>query len=398
MNILTISTLSNKGGAAYIAKTLHAGLKEQGHNTKYLIGYGKRGFKENIIDKDFIFAKYLLPIIPHLNLFFHKIIGKDLFSPQEKQLIKQIQWADVVVCHTLHSYFINYDLLFKILIKEGKNKKIIMVAHDSWHYTGRCAFIYDCDIWKKGCVKCPNLSFYPSSLFSISESERKNKIRALSNIPNLTFVSPAQWICNDLKEAYPYLPVKVIRNAIETKPFEKIAKSYINNNQIQLCVSAVDLSQKGKIDLVLIENLLDLGIQIHFVGKNNPFAKHKNTIDHGYVSDRQKYIEILKNVDCYLFSSTIDIYPTVLVDALCVGNFVFYTKSKGSLEIMEAENSWLGNRIVSATEIVETLSNIKFKEILFDEKLRELKKNEALSFYAKIRMVDEYIKLFNAIP
>ncbi|WP_367757272.1 hypothetical protein [Flavobacterium sp. WC2430] len=395
MNILTISTLYNKGGAAYIAKTLHSGLKEEGFNSKYLVGYGKRGLKENLIDKDFIFSRYIFPIIPHINLFFHKIIGKDLFSPLKKQLTKQIQSADVVICHTLHSYFINFDFLFKIFREEGKNKKIIMVAHDSWHYTGRCAFIYDCDIWKKGCEKCPNLNYYPSSLFSIAANERKNKINALSCIPNLIFVSPAQWICNDLKVVYPNHTIKVIRNAIETSPFENITRNYQIRNTIQICVSAVDLSQPGKIDLVLIESLLSSGVQIHFIGKNNPFKEHGNAIDHGYVSDREKYIDILTKVDCYLFSSSIDIYPTVLVDALCVGNFVFYTKSKGALEIMEAENSWLGKRIQNSLEIVDALSSGNFIDIIKNEDLREVKRNSALSFYNKTRMVEEYTKLFN---
>lgn len=399
MNVLTISTLHNKGGAAYIAKTLHTGFKEKGYQSKYLVGYGKRGFKEKQKDEDFIFSKYLFPLIPHLNLFIHNFIGKDLFSPVEKHLKEQIQIADVIICHTLHSYFVNFDLFFRILREEASNKKIIMVAHDSWHYTGRCAFIYECDIWKKGCEKCPNHDFYPSTIFSISKSERKKKIFGLSSIPNLIFVSPASWIINDLKTAYPNNPILLIRNAIETKPFKDIVRNYnIEKGIIQICVSSVDLSQAGKVDLKLVEDLLDLGVTIHFIGKNNPLGNHENAINHGYVSDRKQYIDILSKVDCYLFSSSIDIYPTVLVDALCVGNFIFYTKSKGSLEIMEAENIWLGKRILNANDILETLSSQKFKEAIFNKDLRESKRNEALNFYNKNRMVEEYIKALKIIP
>jgi putative colanic acid biosynthesis glycosyltransferase len=394
MNVLTISTLQNKGGAAYIAKTLHKGFEEHNINTKYLVGYGKRGFKEKNVDEKVFYADYTLPIIPHLNLLTHSVFGKDIFSPQKEQIENLINWSDVIICHTLHSYFINFEFLFDLFQKYGGEKKVIFVGHDSWHYTGRCAFIYDCELWKTGCQKCPNTQFYPPTKFSISKSERAKKISKISNIPNLTFVSPAKWICNDLKEVYPHVEVEVIRNAIDINPFKKITRNYSKANEIEVCVSSVDLSQEGKVDLKLVENLLNLGVTIHFIGKNNPFSNHPNAVNHGYISNREDYIEILKNVDCYLFSSTIDIYPTVLVDALCAGNFIFYTKSKGSLEIMEAENSWLAEPVVSAEEIVNILKSKKFKLIIMDKVLRETKRKEALTFYNKNRMVKEYIRLF----
>ena len=65
---------------------------------------------------------------------------------------------------------------------------------------------------------------------------------------------------------------------------------------------------------------------------------------------------------------------------------------------MEAENIWLGKRILNANDILETLSTQKFKETIFNKDLRESKRNEALNFYNKNRMVEEYIKALKIIP
>lgn len=277
MNILTISTLSNKGGAAYIAKTLHQGFIERGHQAKYLVGYGKNGLAEVNFDNSFIFSRYKIPFAPHLNWLSHRIIGKDLLSPEENQLVELIKWADIIVCHTLHSYFVNFDTLLKIFVDSAFDKKIIMVAHDSWHYTGRCAFVFQCQNWKNNCKDCSHKNYYPSSLISIAEQERGKKISKLKNLSNLSFVSPAEWLCKDLRETYQYTPVELIRNSIETKYFEKEKRSY-NSTQIEICVSAIDLSQDGKVDLNLIEALLELNVKVHFVGKNNPFLNHKTIL------------------------------------------------------------------------------------------------------------------------
>lgn len=391
MNILTISTLYDKGGAAYIAKTLHSGFMEAGHNAKYLVGYGKHGFKKEINDPTIIYANYYLSIFPHLNFLTHKVVGKDFFSPISSQIIDLIKWADVIICHTLHSYFTNFETLFSIFNRYTSDKKIIMVAHDSWHYTGRCAFIFDCNLWEKGCENCPHHEYYPPSILSIAQKEITIKTNQIKSIPNLYFVSPANWICEDLKKIYPEKPICLIRNGIETEPYHNFNQSIRNKQEIHLCVSSLSLSQEGKVNLKLVEESLDKGIKIHFIGKDNPFKNHKNAINHGYITDRKKYLDILFNSNGYLFTSTIDIYPTVLIDALCAGNFIFYTPSKGSDELMNNENDWPGLCIHSSEELYNAISNSSFIEFNSNpEKIAEVRQ-KALVFFDKKRMVSDYI-------
>ena len=393
MNILTISTLYNKGGAAYIAKTIHEGLLDNGFNATYLAGYSDSKSDKINYSSDVKFSSRKKGLVTIANFFSHKIIGKDLFSPFNNVLTELVKEHDVIICHTLHSHWISYEYLFNILKKYSFNKKIFFVAHDSWHYTGRCAFIKDCNDWQQGCIKCEHKDYYPSTFFSISKIEFQKKINLINSIFNLEFISPSKWICKDLKQVYPNTKVSLVRNGIDTSIYNNI-KIKKPNKDLEFCVSCVDISQAGKIDLNLIEEILRLGLKIHFIGKNNPFKSYPNAIYHGYISDKDKYLSILSNVDCYIFTSEIDVYPTVLVDAICAGPFILYTKSKGSYEIMRSENKWLGCEISDIESFKFILKSEKFKKDLINLTLRRRMRYKACDFYSIDNLVNNYKRLF----
>ena len=146
--------------------------------------------------------------------------------------------------------------------------------------------------------------------------------------------------------------------------------------------------------MMLIKQILDLGFKIHFIGKNSPFSDYTNAINYDYVSNKDKYLEILSSIDCYLFTSQIDVYPTVLVDAICAGALVLYTKSKGSYEIMKSENEWLGYEISDIESFKSVIKSDKFKKDLINLTLRGGMQSQACEFYSIDNLVNNYKKLF----
>lgn len=397
MNVLTISVLQDEGGAAYIAKTLHDGFSSENFlNTKFLVGYGNKGLSEKNVFNDIEYSKYTIPFSPHINFLVHNFIGKDILSPKEKQLVDLFKWSDVIICHILHSYYLNFSKFFKILAENVFHKKVIFVAHDSWYYTGRCAIIYECDNWRNGCVNCPHKGYYPKSLFSITSSQFNLKVNLINQIPNLIFISPTKWIRNNLRTIYPEIPVKIIPNGIDIDPY--IINPRIKNETIEFCVSAANLSQKGKIDYELIKDLLDCGYKVHFVGHNNPFEKHPNAITYGYISNKVDYLKILNSAFIYLFTSSIDNYPTVLIDAICAGNYIFYTKSNGADEIMLTDEAWKGSCISSANDIIQIIQSRDFELYFSNKELQSVNREKALAFFDKKRMIKEYIDLITNDP
>ncbi|MEE2954302.1 MAG: hypothetical protein VX347_03930 [Bacteroidota bacterium] len=393
MNILSISTLYNKGGAADIARTLHEGFNDKGFDSSYLAGYSDRFSRNDIRDEKVYFAVNKKGITTFLNYLSHKVIGKDFFSPNSQIIEDLMINKDIIICHTLHSHWLNFENFFRLLKKKSANKRILFVAHDSWHYTGRCAIINDCTDWQKGCIKCEHTDYYPSTLFSISKIEYQKKINLIKSIPNLEFISPSKWICEDLKRVYPNTKVSLVRNGIDTSIYNNI-KIKEPTKDLEFCVSCVDISQNGKVDLNLIEEILKLGLKIHFIGKNNPFQSYPNAINHGYISDKDKYIDILSKADCYLFTSKIDSYATTVIEAICAGNLIMYTKSKGAYEIMNSENKWLGYEFINLENFKTVIKSDKFKKDLINLTLRKKLQYQAFEFYSIDRLVKNYENLF----
>jgi len=393
MNVLTISARKNKGGASYIAGLIHSYLEGIGIVSKYFVGYGRLGFSYEAENKHVINAKFWLKFSPVINWVFHMIFSRDIISPREKQLVELVKESDVIICHILHSYFIDYKYLIDIVNSYNQNCKVILVNHDSWLYTGRCAIIETCNEWKNKCENCNHLSNYPRGLIRNNRHLFNRKVKAVNSLRNVMFVSPTNWIKNDLKQVYPGIKTELIRNGINTEIFSTFGVKKIKGNDIKFCVSAYDLSQHGKINYDLTKQILELGYEIHFIGHNCPFVKYNNAIIHGYVSNKDVFVDILSQVDCYLFTSNIDNYPTVLIEAVCASNYIFYTPSKGADEIMNGENKWLGSVIQTIQEFKNTINSETFKNTIINYPKRLELKNKALDYYNMQNMLSKYHEL-----
>ena len=126
---------------------------------------------------------------------------KNVFSITTPLLreMKDYQEADIIHFHMFH----NTNLSLYSLIKIAKEKKVVLTLHDPWFITGRCVHFYDCDKWKSGCKKCPNLE----TLFPFKEDnchemwELKKKV--FDNI-NIDIVVSSRWML-DLVENSPIM-------------------------------------------------------------------------------------------------------------------------------------------------------------------------------------------------
>lgn len=79
--------------------------------------------------------------------------------------IKQIR-PDIVHLHNVHGHYLNYPFLFNSL--KEIDVPVVWTLHDCWSFTGHCTYfdMVNCEKWKSGCGKCPNLSDYPKSRFA----------------------------------------------------------------------------------------------------------------------------------------------------------------------------------------------------------------------------------------
>lgn len=227
MKILMINSVCGIRSTGRICTDLATALEAEGHEVK--IAYGR----ESEVPEQF--QKYAIRIGTELDVVFHAIKARlfDASGFGSKIATKRfVEWVkeydpDVIHLHNIHGYYVNIEILFDYIKTCGK--RIIWTLHDCWAFTGHSAFCdaIECEKWKTRCCKCPNVKEYPKSFLDKSNSNWEKKKRLFSNIPDLTIVTPSEWLKELVKESFLYeYPVQVIHNGINTSNFYPVKNDF----------------------------------------------------------------------------------------------------------------------------------------------------------------------------
>ena len=131
-----------------------------------------------------------------------------------------IKSADVIHLHNLHG---DYFSLFTLLSLKGK--KIVWTLHDMHGFTGHCAHSFDCNKWRLGCGKCPNLDTYPSLKKDTSAFLWMTRKVLFSKL-NISIVTPSNWLLELVNESYlRHLDSTLIYNGVDTSIY-KLKEKY----------------------------------------------------------------------------------------------------------------------------------------------------------------------------
>lgn len=248
---------------------------------------------------------------------------------------------DIIHLHNIHGYYINIKILFEYLKKCGK--PVIWTLHDCWAFTGHCAH-YDyvgCSKWKNGCGNCPQKNKYPGSVFA-DASARNYRIKKelFTKIPNLTLVTPSEWLAEQVKESFfADKKICVINNGIDTevfKPTESNIKERfgIIDKKIALGVAGVWDDYKGLKYMPQLAQLLGDDWQLVLVGLNrNQLDEYrKNILGICRTRNQAELAEWYSAADVYVNPTLEDTYPTTNLEAQCCGTPVVTFDSGGSPE------------------------------------------------------------------
>ena len=228
------NTVKATGSVAYTSASFTKSRGEHFPETYYRIG-GAIGKTEHII-----LAKLTGRHGCYSHFATYKLIKK----------IKQVK-PDVIHLHNIHGWYLNWKMLFDYLKKA--NIPVIWTLHDCWAFTGhRPHFMaIECDKWKSGCYECDLYKSYPGCFFDDSRFQYRYKKECFTGVPNLTIVTPSQWLTDLVKQSYlkNYNTV-VINNGIDLTKFKpRISnfreKNCLENKIILLGVAFDWTSKKG---------------------------------------------------------------------------------------------------------------------------------------------------------
>lgn len=339
MKILLINGVCGIRSTGRICTDLATALEEQGHEVR--IAYGRETVPEE-------FNRFAVKIGSDFDVKLHALKAR-LFDGcgwgsirATKRFIKWVKEynPDIIHIHNIHGYYINIEVLFDYLRTCGK--RIIWTLHDCWAFTGHSAYCdaANCERWIYGCYDCPNMREYPASFVDKSSENWERKKRLLSDIPNLTIVTPSEWLAGLVKKSFlSQYPVTVIHNGIDTSQFYPMKNDFrefynIESKYILLGVATVWNEMKGFSDYIKLADMLDDDYLIVMVGLTKEQIKHlpSNILGIERTNSIKELASIYSSADLYLNLSYCENYPTVNLEAIACGTPVITYDTGGSGE------------------------------------------------------------------
>ncbi len=354
MKILQINTVCQHGSIPKIMSQLYEYSTSHGDYCEIAYGRGHDSKKMNT---------YKFGSIPdfYIHVLKNFIFGQSGFDSQKQtqRLIHHIAHLrpDLIHLHNIHGFYIQVETLFDFL----KHQKIpvIWTLHDCWSYTGQCAY-YDavnCEKWKKGCYKCPIFrTSYPYSIFM--DNSKNNYIRkriAFSKVPNLTLVTPSQWLANEVKQSFLHdYPVMVIPNGIDPTLFRRVNLSnneirqklshyhIADNRPIILGVANIWDKRKGLTYILKMAKKLQDKYLFIIIGLNKIQIKNielkfskEAVLPLGRTKNQEELCLFYNLASVYVNPTIEDNFPTTNLEALACGTPVITFRSGGSPEMLD---------------------------------------------------------------
>ncbi|MBC8184621.1 glycosyltransferase [candidate division KSB1 bacterium] len=146
---------------------------------------------------------------------------EDFHFPGTRQLLSLTpSKPDIIHCHNLHGNY--FDL--QALVWLSRHVPVILNLRDSWALTGHCAYFLNCERWKFGCGKCPDLSIYPPIQHDATAYNWQRK-REIYEKSQLYVTAPSEWLMKKvLASMLSGIQHRVIPNAIDLNVFSPGSK------------------------------------------------------------------------------------------------------------------------------------------------------------------------------
>lgn len=361
MKVLLINVVCGIKSTGRICTDIAKELHKQGHEVK--VAYG-RGEVPNE------FKKISHRIGSDVDIYIHATKSRlfDSSGFESKRVTERfINWIeeynpDIIHLHNLHGYYINIEILFNYL--KQSNKRIIWTLHDSWPFTGHTPYCdsIGCTKWIGGCYECPLIKEYPKSLIDKSDRNWKKKRDVLTNISNMTIVTPSRWLSDCVKRSFlKSYPLLVINNGIDTEKFypreNRFKSKYSIEDKVMLLGVATSWdNNKGLFDYIELSKLLSDKYKIVLVGltKKQISILPKNILGIERTDSVEELSEIYTASDLFLNFSYCENYPTVNIESMACGTPVLTYNTGGSPEIVNK----YGGIVVNKGDIHEAFKKI----------------------------------------
>ncbi len=207
MRIIQIHTSDQGGGAEIIVNELHRDFLAAGHDCQLWVGR-KESSLPHVYEID---RTQRVKGDYRLRRWVERRLGLQNFcSPGSLRLHQTLPSADALIIHSIHGSdgYLNIEALPLL----ANRQPTFLVLHDLWTLTGHCAYTLDCEKWKTGCGRCPDLERSPRINADGTRLNWLRKRRAFA-LSNMIVVPTAEWVGRHVRQS-PLFAGKQISQAI----------------------------------------------------------------------------------------------------------------------------------------------------------------------------------------
>lgn len=269
---------------------------------------------------------------------FHRSLGHEDFDfPATRHLLDlPPEKPHLLHLHNLHSPAGFFDL--RQLPRLSTALPAFITLHDAWLLAGHCAHSLECDRWRTGCGRCPDLSIYPavSRDNTAANWQRKRDILARCR---LHVITPSRWLMDKVNGSILQPAVAsahVIPNGVDLSVFcpgdRAAARHTLNLPQAAtiLLFAASGIRSNPFKDYKTLRAALERvaanwrggELLILALGESAPDERLSptTTLRHlPFEPDESKVARHYQAADCYLHPARADTFPTTVLEALACG-------------------------------------------------------------------------------
>ncbi|MCD4753847.1 MAG: glycosyltransferase [Anaerolineaceae bacterium] len=439
-SIVNVNHHEKRGGAAFIARTLFQGFREAGHLSKFLVQYKSSNDPDVWTLTDPNNNKYLHAILnswlsgipAQNNTLLQKWLRKAIrtaIDPKEalnyisgkenthykafsRRITREGIPFDILQLHNLHGGYFGIDYLPFL----SSQYPLVITLHDTWLFSGHCAYSIECDRWKSGCGACPDLKLYPPLERDNTARNWRHKLKLFQK-SRIYPIGVSQWVLDQAMQSMMapaiHLP-KVIYNGIDLSIFYPGYKQKARKLLELPTDQKIVLFVASSIQKNTYKDFSTFQKTFEFIGENwkgnHPVlflglggSEELSLITRGAellvitkISDPKRVAAYYQAADVYLHTARADTFPTTILEAMACGLPVVATRVGGIPEqVLEGETGFLADyqdSIDHGRHILFLLNNQ-----LFANKLGRNAAHIATQKYDQTRMISDYLSYYEEV-
>lgn len=347
MKVLFVNLVYGVGSTGKIIADMMEVLKRSGHDAKALYGTGEKSDDPDAVR-----------VSGKPGYYFHNAVSRftdhaGLYSrAATRKLIREIRAfsPDVIHLHTLHGFYVNYEMLFRFLKQAGV--PVVWTLHDCWAFTGHCTHFSqaNCTQWLTLCRDCRLLCRYPHC-YGRGDVTRNylRKKAAFTGVKNLTLTTPSQWLAD--QAAHSFLrdyPCVVVPNGIDRAVFRPQpsglrAAYHLQDKKIVLGVANAWNARKGLPDMLTLAGRLGAAYQVVLIGLTERQLPHipPNVLGLLRTADRTELAQWYTAADVFVNPTYEETFGLTTVEAQACGTPAVVYATDGCPETLLTEDSVL---------------------------------------------------------